>query len=107
MMFPEQMKSQLERDLDEEYKQLPEEIIQHLKLELQNKGLQKDAAFAPFSNHSSPCPGSGPPSNCSTPTYPSTRSTWNRSMDNSNASLADSSSSSTPPVLSEGEMSLS
>ncbi|XP_040887004.1 1-phosphatidylinositol 4,5-bisphosphate phosphodiesterase beta-3 [Toxotes jaculatrix] len=105
------LQSQLERDLDEEYLRLPEEICQHLQLELQNKGLGKDALFSPFSNHSSSSPssGSGPPSNCSTPSYPSTpnRSTWNRSTDNSITSLADSTSSSTTPVLSEAEMSFS
>uniref|UniRef100_A0A7N6AB22 1-phosphatidylinositol 4,5-bisphosphate phosphodiesterase n=1 Tax=Anabas testudineus TaxID=64144 RepID=A0A7N6AB22_ANATE len=107
-LFP-QMKSQLERDLEEEYKRLPEEICQHLKMELQNKGLEKDAVLSFLPNHSSPSKGSDPPSNCSTPSYPSTpnQSTWNRSMDNSTVSLADSSSSSTTPVLSEGEMSIS
>ncbi|KAM9335769.1 1-phosphatidylinositol 4,5-bisphosphate phosphodiesterase beta-3 [Symphorus nematophorus] len=105
------LQSQLERDLEEEYQGLPEEICQHLQLELQNKGLGKNALFSPLSNHSSPSPssGSGPPSNCSTPSFPSTpnRSTWNRSMDNSTASLADSTSSSTTPVMSEAEMSFS
>ncbi|XP_071333869.1 1-phosphatidylinositol 4,5-bisphosphate phosphodiesterase beta-3 [Trachinotus anak] len=105
------LQSQLERELEEEHQRLPEEICQHLQLELQNKGLRTDALFSPFSNHSSSSPssGSGPPSNCSTPSYPSTpnRSTWNRSMDNSVASLADSTSSSTTPVLSEAEMSFS
>ncbi|XP_026173930.1 1-phosphatidylinositol 4,5-bisphosphate phosphodiesterase beta-3 isoform X2 [Mastacembelus armatus] len=105
------LQSQLEKELEEEYQRLPEEICQHLQVELQNKGLGKDALFSPFSNHSSPSPssGSGPPSNCSTPSNPSTpnRSTWNRSMDNSITSLADSSSSSTTPVLSEPEMSFS
>ncbi|XP_074555404.1 1-phosphatidylinositol 4,5-bisphosphate phosphodiesterase beta-3 isoform X2 [Halichoeres trimaculatus] len=105
------LQSQLERELDEEYQQLPEEICQHLNLELQNKGLRKDALCSSLSNNSSPSPssGSGPPSNCSTPSYPSTpnRCTWNRSMDNSITSLADSTSSSTTPVLSEAEMSFS
>uniref|UniRef100_A0A665TU03 1-phosphatidylinositol 4,5-bisphosphate phosphodiesterase n=1 Tax=Echeneis naucrates TaxID=173247 RepID=A0A665TU03_ECHNA len=105
------LQSQLERELEEEYQRLPDEICQHLQLELQNKGLRTDALFSPFCNHSSSSPssGSGPPSNCSTPSYPSTpnRSTWNRSMDNSIASLADSTSSSTTPVLSEAEMSFS
>ncbi|XP_018546711.1 1-phosphatidylinositol 4,5-bisphosphate phosphodiesterase beta-3 isoform X2 [Lates calcarifer] len=104
-----QMQAQLERELEEESQRLPQEICQHLELELHNKGLRKDALFSPFSNHSSSSPssGSGPPSNCSTPSYPSSpnRSTWNRSMDNSTASLADSTSSSTTPVLSEAEMS--
>uniref|UniRef100_A0A8C3AK78 1-phosphatidylinositol 4,5-bisphosphate phosphodiesterase n=1 Tax=Cyclopterus lumpus TaxID=8103 RepID=A0A8C3AK78_CYCLU len=106
-----QLQSKLERELELEYQRLPEEICQHLHLELKSKGLRKDALFSPLSNHSSPSPssGSGPPSNCSTPSYPSTpnQSTWNRSMDNSTASLADSTSSSTTPVLSEAEMSFS
>uniref|UniRef100_A0A8C4HJG7 1-phosphatidylinositol 4,5-bisphosphate phosphodiesterase n=1 Tax=Dicentrarchus labrax TaxID=13489 RepID=A0A8C4HJG7_DICLA len=105
------LQTQLERELEEEYQRLPEEICQHLQMELQNKGLRKDALFSSLSNHSSPSPssGSGPPSNCSTPSYPSTpnRGTWNRTMDNSTASLADSTSSSTTPVLSEAEMSFS
>ncbi|XP_027133954.1 1-phosphatidylinositol 4,5-bisphosphate phosphodiesterase beta-3 isoform X2 [Larimichthys crocea] len=106
------LKTQLEKELDEEYQRLPEEICQHLQLELQNKGLRQDALFSHLSNHSSPTPssGSGPPSNCSTPSYPSTpnRSTRNRSMDNSIPSLADStSSSSNTPVLSETELSFS
>uniref|UniRef100_A0A3B5AVL8 1-phosphatidylinositol 4,5-bisphosphate phosphodiesterase n=1 Tax=Stegastes partitus TaxID=144197 RepID=A0A3B5AVL8_9TELE len=103
------LQSQLDQALKDEYQRLPEEICQHLQLELQNKGLRKDALFSAMSNHSSPSSGSGPPSNCSTPSYPSTpnRSTWNRSMDNSIVSLADSTSSSTTPVLSEAEMSFS
>uniref|UniRef100_A0A3Q3FKF9 1-phosphatidylinositol 4,5-bisphosphate phosphodiesterase n=1 Tax=Labrus bergylta TaxID=56723 RepID=A0A3Q3FKF9_9LABR len=103
------LRSQLERELEEESERLPEEICQHLHLELQNKGLRKDALCSSLSNNSSPSSGSGPPSNCSTPSYPSTpnRVTWNRSMDNSTASLADSTSSSTTPVLSEAEMSFS
>ncbi|XP_053271951.1 1-phosphatidylinositol 4,5-bisphosphate phosphodiesterase beta-3 [Pleuronectes platessa] len=97
------LKSQLERELEEEYQRLPEEICQHLQLELENKGLRKDALFSPFSNHS------GSDSNCSTPSYPSTpnRCTSNRCMDSSTTSLADSSSSSTTPGLSEVEMSFS
>ncbi|KAM4536564.1 1-phosphatidylinositol 4,5-bisphosphate phosphodiesterase beta-3 [Odontesthes bonariensis] len=101
------LQSQLEKELEEEQRRLPEEICQYLHLELQNKGLRKDALFSSLSNHSSPC--SGPASNCSTPSLPSTpnRSPWNRSMDNSLASLADSTSSSNTPVLSEAEISLS
>ncbi|XP_033961709.1 1-phosphatidylinositol 4,5-bisphosphate phosphodiesterase beta-3 isoform X1 [Pseudochaenichthys georgianus] len=94
------LQSQLERDLDQEYERLQEEIRQHLQVELHNKGLRTDALYSPFSNQGSP--RSGPPSNCSTPD----RCPWNRSMDNSTASLADSTSSSTP-VLSEAEMSFS
>ncbi|KAJ4948847.1 hypothetical protein JOQ06_020370, partial [Pogonophryne albipinna] len=94
------LQSQLERDLDQEYEGLQEEICQHLQVELHNKGLRTDALYSPYSNQGSP--RSGPPSNCSTPD----RCPWNRSMDNSTASLADSTSSSTP-VLSEAEMSFS
>ncbi|XP_063756584.1 1-phosphatidylinositol 4,5-bisphosphate phosphodiesterase beta-3 isoform X2 [Eleginops maclovinus] len=94
------IQSQLERDLDQEYERLQDEICQHLQMELNNKGLRKDALYSPFPNQGSP--GSGPASNCSTPD----RCPWNRSMDNSTASLADSTSSSTP-VLSEAEMSFS
>uniref|UniRef100_A0A669CUC8 Phosphoinositide phospholipase C n=1 Tax=Oreochromis niloticus TaxID=8128 RepID=A0A669CUC8_ORENI len=102
-----QLKSQLDRKLEEEYHRLPEEICQHLQIELQNKNLQKNALFSTSSNHSSPSTGSGPPSNCSTPSNSSTpsRSTLHRSRDNSTASLADSTSSSTTPVLSDAEMS--
>ncbi|XP_047440980.1 1-phosphatidylinositol 4,5-bisphosphate phosphodiesterase beta-3 [Mugil cephalus] len=101
------LQSQLEKDLQEEFHQLPDEIRQHLQLELQHRGSRKDGMFSALSNHSSPSTGSGPPSNCSTPSYSSTpnRSTWKRSMDRSNVSLADSTSSSTTPVLSEAEMS--
>uniref|UniRef100_A0A6Q2ZJA1 1-phosphatidylinositol 4,5-bisphosphate phosphodiesterase n=1 Tax=Esox lucius TaxID=8010 RepID=A0A6Q2ZJA1_ESOLU len=99
------MKARLEQDLNEELQRLPEEICTYLQTELESKGLRSDALFS--SNHNSPSPSSssGPPSNCSTPTFPLTpnRSTWNRSMDNSIASLVDSSSSSTP-VLSEAEL---
>ncbi|CAF89597.1 unnamed protein product, partial [Tetraodon nigroviridis] len=87
---------------------LPEEICQHLQLELENKGLRKDALFSPLCSNSSPSSGSGPPSNCSTPSHPSTphRTSWH--TDNSqqrDASLADSTPSPTTPVLSESEMS--
>ncbi|KAL0969924.1 hypothetical protein UPYG_G00234600 [Umbra pygmaea] len=99
-----QLEARLERDCDEELKRLPEEIYQFLQAELESKGLRSDALFS-SSNHTSPSPSSssGPPSNCSTPTFPLTpnRSTWNK--DNSISSLADSSSSSTP-VLSEAEL---
>uniref|UniRef100_A0A668ABL3 1-phosphatidylinositol 4,5-bisphosphate phosphodiesterase n=1 Tax=Myripristis murdjan TaxID=586833 RepID=A0A668ABL3_9TELE len=103
------LQSRLERDLELELQHMPEEICQYLQEELQSKGLRSDALFSSLSNHSSPSSGSGPPSNCSTPSYPSTpnRSPWNRSMDNSTASLAESTSSSTTPVLSEAEMSFS
>lgn len=111
LAFLPQLHCKLERELELEHQQLPEEICQHLQVELKSKGLRTDALFSPLSNHSSPNPSSdsGPPSNCSTPSYPSTpnRSPWNRSMDNSTASLAESTSSSTTPVLSEAEMSFS
>uniref|UniRef100_A0A672JLA1 1-phosphatidylinositol 4,5-bisphosphate phosphodiesterase n=1 Tax=Salarias fasciatus TaxID=181472 RepID=A0A672JLA1_SALFA len=98
-----QLQSRLQRELEEQQHRLPEEICQHLHLELQSKGLGRDALFSAVSNHGSP--GSG--SNCSTPSFPSTpsRGSWSTSMDNSTASLADSTSSSTTPVLSEAEMS--
>nr|XP_046184345.1 1-phosphatidylinositol 4,5-bisphosphate phosphodiesterase beta-3-like isoform X1 [Oncorhynchus gorbuscha] len=97
------LQARLERDLEAELQRLPEEICQYLQAELESKGLRSDALFS-LSNHS-PSSSSGPPSNCSTPTFPLTpnRSTWNRSLDNSIASLVDSSSSSTP-VLSEADM---
>uniref|UniRef100_A0A8C7KLH8 1-phosphatidylinositol 4,5-bisphosphate phosphodiesterase n=1 Tax=Oncorhynchus kisutch TaxID=8019 RepID=A0A8C7KLH8_ONCKI len=97
------LQARLERDLEAELQRLPEEICQYLQAELESKGLRSDALFS-LSNHS-PSSSSGPPSNCSTPTFPLTpnRSTWNRSLDNSIASLVDSSSSSTP-VLSEADI---
>uniref|UniRef100_A0A674CFZ0 1-phosphatidylinositol 4,5-bisphosphate phosphodiesterase n=1 Tax=Salmo trutta TaxID=8032 RepID=A0A674CFZ0_SALTR len=97
------LQARLERDLEAELQRLPEEICQYLQAKLESKGLRSDALFS-LSNHS-PSSSSGPPSNCSTPTFPLTpnRSTWNRSLDNSIASLVDSSSSSTP-VLSEADM---
>uniref|UniRef100_A0A4W5PGH5 1-phosphatidylinositol 4,5-bisphosphate phosphodiesterase n=1 Tax=Hucho hucho TaxID=62062 RepID=A0A4W5PGH5_9TELE len=97
------LQARLERDLEVELQRLPEEICQYLQEQLESKGLRSDALFS-LSNHS-PSSSSGPPSNCSTPTFPLTpnRSTWNRSLDNSTASLVDSSSSSTP-VLSEADM---
>uniref|UniRef100_A0A8C5IB09 1-phosphatidylinositol 4,5-bisphosphate phosphodiesterase n=1 Tax=Gouania willdenowi TaxID=441366 RepID=A0A8C5IB09_GOUWI len=101
------LQAQLLRDLEEEDRRLPEEICQHLQLELQSKGLRSDALFSSASIRSSPSSGSSPPSNCSTPSNPSTpsRSSWYKSLDNSTASLADSTSSSTTPNLSEAEVS--
>ncbi|XP_029696941.1 LOW QUALITY PROTEIN: 1-phosphatidylinositol 4,5-bisphosphate phosphodiesterase beta-3-like [Takifugu rubripes] len=99
------LQAQLERALDEEHQRLPEEICQHLQLELENKGLRWDALFSPLSSNSSP--SSGPPSNCSTPSYPSTprRTGWNTdNSQHSNTSLADSTSSSAT-ILSESETS--
>ncbi|KAM3857781.1 1-phosphatidylinositol 4,5-bisphosphate phosphodiesterase beta-3 [Diretmus argenteus] len=103
------LQAQLERDLETEFQQLPEEIRQYLQAELQSKGLRNDALFSSSSNHGSPSSGSAVSSNCSTPTFPSTpnRSAWNRSLDNSTASLAESTSSSITPVLSEAEISFS
>uniref|UniRef100_A0A8C7KJT7 1-phosphatidylinositol 4,5-bisphosphate phosphodiesterase n=1 Tax=Oncorhynchus kisutch TaxID=8019 RepID=A0A8C7KJT7_ONCKI len=77
-----QLQARLERDLEAELQRLPEEICQYLQAELESKGLRSDALFS-LSNHS-PSSSSGPPSNCSTPTFPLTpnRSTWNRSLDN-------------------------
>lgn len=106
-----QLQSQLRRALEEEHQRLPEEICQHLQLELESKGLRRDALFSALSTNSSPSSGSGPPSNCSTPSYPSTphRTSWNTdsSQQSSNTSFADSTSSSTTPVMSESEMSFS
>lgn len=100
-----QLQAQLQRALEEEHQRLPDEICQHLQLELENKGLRKDALFSPLSSNSSPSPssGSGPPSNCSTPS----RISWiTDNSQQSNTSLADStSSSSATPVLSESELS--
>ncbi|CAL1589988.1 unnamed protein product [Knipowitschia caucasica] len=65
--------NQLERDLDQEFQQLPEEICRTLRTEL---GLKVEA-------------GSGPPSNSSTPSSTPTRRSWSRSTDNcSNSSLS-------------------
>ncbi|XP_061769725.1 1-phosphatidylinositol 4,5-bisphosphate phosphodiesterase beta-3 isoform X2 [Nerophis ophidion] len=101
--------AQLKSKLDEEFYQLPQEIHQHLEMEHHSKCQHNTAPCSAMSNNSSPYSGSDPPSNCSTPTYPTTsdRSASNRSWDNSTASLADSTSSSTTPVLSEAEMSFS
>ncbi|XP_063042319.1 1-phosphatidylinositol 4,5-bisphosphate phosphodiesterase beta-3 isoform X2 [Engraulis encrasicolus] len=104
--------ARLERDLEAELQRLPDEICQYLQGELESKGLCNDALFSPSprANHSSPHhhyrPGSGPPSNCSTPpSYPSPNhsSHGSHSLDNSTASLADSSLSNTP-VMSEAEL---
>ncbi|XP_034020054.1 1-phosphatidylinositol 4,5-bisphosphate phosphodiesterase beta-3 [Thalassophryne amazonica] len=100
--------SNLERELEDEFQHLGDEICKHLQEKLQDKGLGTDALYSPLSNHSSPGSGSGPPSNCSTPSFPSTpnRSSWDRSLDNSTTSLGNSTSSSaTTPILSESEVS--
>ncbi|XP_077356142.1 1-phosphatidylinositol 4,5-bisphosphate phosphodiesterase beta-3 [Festucalex cinctus] len=101
------LQAELDNNLEDEFLHLPEEICQHLQLELQNKGLHNNALCSPVSNNSSP--GSGSPSNCSTPSDPSTPncSMLNRSMDNITPSLADSTSSSSTAFLSEVEMSFS
>ncbi|XP_058250290.1 1-phosphatidylinositol 4,5-bisphosphate phosphodiesterase beta-3 isoform X2 [Hemibagrus wyckioides] len=84
----------LERDCDAELERLPEEICRYLQGELESKGLRSDALFSQDSA------GSGPPSNCSTPSFNSPN--HNSSMDNSMASLGNSSSSST--ITSESEL---
>ncbi|XP_062371755.1 1-phosphatidylinositol 4,5-bisphosphate phosphodiesterase beta-3 [Sardina pilchardus] len=89
--------ARLERDLEAELQRLPDEICQYLQGELESKGLCSDALFSPLANHSSPG------SNCSTPPYPSPNHSGSRSLDNSTASLADSSHSNTP-VMSEAEL---
>ncbi|MED6239078.1 hypothetical protein ATANTOWER_001506, partial [Ataeniobius toweri] len=100
-----QLQSQLDRELEEEYRRLPDEISQHLQLDRQNKGIHNDSVFSPPSNLSSP--SSGTPSNYSTPCFQSTpfRRSVNKSLDNSHASLADSTSSPTTPGVSEAEIS--
>ncbi|KAK3546683.1 hypothetical protein QTP70_031388 [Hemibagrus guttatus] len=82
----------LERDCDAELERLPEEICRYLQGELESKGLCSDALFSQDS--------SGPPSNCSTPSFNSPN--HNSSMDNSMVSLDNSSSSST--ITSESEL---
>lgn len=98
-----QLQSQLEKDMDAELQRLPEEISQYLQGELESKGLRSDALYSSLSNNDSP--SSGPPSNSSTPPFQSPNRSWQggRSLDNSSASLVDSSSSSTP-VMSEAEV---
>lgn len=82
----------LERDCDSELERLPEEICRYLQGELESKGLRSDALFGQDNA------GSGPPSNCSTPSFSSPN--HNSSMDTL-ASLGNSSSSST--ITSESE----
>ncbi|XP_072543680.1 1-phosphatidylinositol 4,5-bisphosphate phosphodiesterase beta-3 isoform X2 [Salminus brasiliensis] len=91
----------LERDCETELQRLPEEICQYLKGELESKGLRNDALCSQLPNHNSP--GSGPPSNCSTPSFSSPNHSWSHNLDKSTISLGDSSSSSTP-VTSEAEL---
>lgn len=92
--FSLQQRLRLERDCDAELERLPEEICRYLQGELESKGLRSDALFSQDSA------GSGPPSNCSTPSFNSPN--HNSSMDNSIASLGNSSSSST--ITSESEL---
>ncbi|XP_061620341.1 1-phosphatidylinositol 4,5-bisphosphate phosphodiesterase beta-3 isoform X1 [Phyllopteryx taeniolatus] len=103
------LQAKLDSKLKDESLHLPEEICQHLQLELQNKGLRNNALSSPMSNNGSPGSGSGsgPPSNCSTPGDPSTphRSMWNRSMDSITSFVPGSASSLSTPALSEVEMS--
>uniref|UniRef100_A0AAR2KDY1 1-phosphatidylinositol 4,5-bisphosphate phosphodiesterase n=1 Tax=Pygocentrus nattereri TaxID=42514 RepID=A0AAR2KDY1_PYGNA len=91
----------LEEDCDSELQRLPEEICRYLQGELESKGLRSDALCSQLPNHDGL--GSGPPSNCSTPPFSSPNHSWSPSLDNSRASLGDSSSSSTP-VTSEAEL---
>ncbi|XP_072309522.1 1-phosphatidylinositol 4,5-bisphosphate phosphodiesterase beta-3 [Eucyclogobius newberryi] len=79
---------QLHRDMDEEFARLQQEICCCLQSELNHK-----------SKDSSPDSGSGPPSNCSTPSSTPTRRSWSRSTDNC--------SNSSTPALSEAELSFS
>lgn len=94
LYFLLQHRLRLERDCDAELEGLPEEICCYLQGELESKGLRSDALFSQDSA------GSGPPSNCSTPSFNSPN--HNSSMDNSMASLDNSSSSST--ITSESEL---
>ncbi|KAJ8281624.1 hypothetical protein COCON_G00041430 [Conger conger] len=68
------MQSQLEKDMDAELQRLPEEIRQYLQGELESKGMRSDALFSSLSSYDSP--GSGPPSNSSTPPFHSPNRSW-------------------------------
>ncbi|XP_077444805.1 1-phosphatidylinositol 4,5-bisphosphate phosphodiesterase beta-3 [Stigmatopora argus] len=92
--------AKLDGNLDDEYLRLPEEIRQHLDLELEQelrgKSPRNNDVFSLQSNDNGGGGGSsGPPSNCSTPSNPSTpnRGRLYRSMDNMAPSLTGSSSS--------------
>ncbi|XP_061524660.1 LOW QUALITY PROTEIN: 1-phosphatidylinositol 4,5-bisphosphate phosphodiesterase beta-3-like [Phycodurus eques] len=104
------LQAELDSKLKDESLHLPEEICQHLQLELQNKALRNNALSSPMSNNggSGSGSGSGPPSNCSTPGDPSTPncSTWKRSMDSITSFVPGSASSLSTPPLSEVEMSV-
>ncbi|XP_054907003.1 1-phosphatidylinositol 4,5-bisphosphate phosphodiesterase beta-3 isoform X2 [Poeciliopsis prolifica] len=93
-----QRESQLQEKLEEEYRQLPREVSQHLPSDLQKKGAGMDSPLSALSNHSSPT--SGTPSNYFTPW---SQRSLDKSMDNNQ--LHDSTSSSTTPALSESELS--
>ncbi|XP_072573526.1 1-phosphatidylinositol 4,5-bisphosphate phosphodiesterase beta-3 [Paramormyrops kingsleyae] len=88
--------ARLEREMDAELQRLPEEICQYLQGELEMN-------LGSLSNNDST--SSGPPSNSSTPPYSPHNRSWHegQTLDNSAASLADSSSSKTP-VLSEAQL---
>ncbi|XP_076851930.1 1-phosphatidylinositol 4,5-bisphosphate phosphodiesterase beta-3 [Brachyhypopomus gauderio] len=90
----------LQRDCEAELDRLPEEICCYLQGELETKGLRSDALFSQLPSRDNA--GSGPPSNCSTPPFPSPSHSWSQSLDHS-TTLGDSSSSSTP-VTSESEL---
>uniref|UniRef100_A0A3B3QWH6 1-phosphatidylinositol 4,5-bisphosphate phosphodiesterase n=1 Tax=Paramormyrops kingsleyae TaxID=1676925 RepID=A0A3B3QWH6_9TELE len=81
--------ARLEREMDAELQRLPEEICQYLQGELEMN-------LGSLSNNDST--SSGPPSNSSTPPYSPHNRSWHegQTLDNSAASLADSSSSKTP-----------
>ncbi|XP_077598381.1 1-phosphatidylinositol 4,5-bisphosphate phosphodiesterase beta-3 isoform X2 [Stigmatopora nigra] len=96
------LQAKLDGNLEDEYLRLPEEIHQHLdlelELELRGKSPRNNSAFWLQSNQEGDngSPGSGPPSDCSTPSDPSTpnRGRSDRSTDNMAPSLTGSSSSS-------------
>ncbi|XP_069036189.1 1-phosphatidylinositol 4,5-bisphosphate phosphodiesterase beta-3 isoform X2 [Lepisosteus oculatus] len=98
-----QRQSDLEQELALELQGLPEEICRHLQEQQEARGARQEG---PLSRTSSDSPGSGPPSNHSTPPVTPNRS-WagGRSLDNSTASLASSSSGT--PVMSEAELTAS
>ncbi|XP_061664558.1 1-phosphatidylinositol 4,5-bisphosphate phosphodiesterase beta-3 isoform X1 [Syngnathoides biaculeatus] len=99
------LQAELDTKLKDESLRLPEEIRQHLHLELQNKSLHNNALSSPTSTNGSPASGS--PSNCSTPSDPSTpnRGTWNRNTDSVTSSAGGSASSLSTSALSEVDVS--
>ncbi|XP_066575107.1 1-phosphatidylinositol 4,5-bisphosphate phosphodiesterase beta-3 isoform X1 [Amia ocellicauda] len=90
----------LEEQLELEKQQLPEEVRKFLQTQLESDGKKELFSLSAYDSS-----GSGPPSNPGTPPISSPDRSWlgGRSLDNSNASLADSSSSGTP-VMSEAEL---